>query len=344
MEQKDIFVGNYVKVAVNKTTTTDNPGYFDPGYIESNSVASFPRIGIKKSISAVEDYREDFTAKLSGDIEIEETEISVFKEEDDEFIEALEEALLNKSLIRFRNLYVVDEEKYAEKSHAGLYHIFDAYVTKRTTSGSENSVATNTYTLSPDSALTTGYAEFGRPLYTGEFGVGAGTEEIPGVKDFGNLSGNRWVTVESDNTQNPFSQGTSSMAIQHPDGQGWELIGTSIGDAAIRIRNKQINPDGTVKQGKWVKVYTELEKPTAQDINALPITGGTITGSLTVNNKLTAKEIDVITAAIKTLNTTVINSDSVKVKGAEVYSPSNKPNPIDINCVAIGEVLDAGEF
>ncbi|MCK6891122.1 hypothetical protein [Enterobacter kobei] len=344
MEQKDIFVGNYVKVAVNKTTTTDNPGYFDPGYIESNSVASFPRIGIKKSISAVEDYREDFTAKLSGDIEIEETEISVFKEEDDEFIEALEEALLNKSLIRFRNLYVVDEEKYAEKSHAGLYHIFDAYVTKRTTSGSENSVATNTYTLSPDSALTTGYAEFGRPLHTGEFGVGAGTEEIPGVKDFGNLSGNRWVTVESDNTQNPFSQGTSSMAIQHPDGQGWELIGTSIGDAAIRIRNKQINPDGTVKQGKWVKVYTELEKPTAQDINALPITGGTITGSLTVNNKLTAKEIDVITAAIKTLNTTVINSDSVKVKGAEVYSPSNKPNPIDINCVAIGEVLDAGEF
>ncbi|MBT2059486.1 hypothetical protein ABKV35_13975 [Enterobacter kobei] len=344
MEQKDIFVGNYVKVAVNKTTTTDNPGYFDPGYIESNSVASFPRIGIKKSISAVEDYREDFTAKLSGDIEIEETEISVFKEEDDEFIEALEEALLNKSLIRFRNLYVVDEEKYAEKSHAGLYHIFDAYVTKRTTSGSENSVATNTYTLSPDSALTTGYAEFGRPLYTGEFGVGAGTEEIPGVKDFGNLSGNRWVTVESDNTQNPFSQGTSSMAIQHPDGQGWELIGTSIGDAAIRIRNKQINPDGTVKQGNWVKVYTELEKPTAQDINALPITGGTITGSLTVNNKLTAKEIDVITAAIKTLNTTVINSDSVKVKGAEVYSPSNKPNPIDINCVAIGEVLDAGEF
>lgn len=344
MEQKDIFVGNYVKVAINKTTTTDNPGYNDPGYIESNSVASFPRIGLKKSVSTLEDYREDFTAKLSGDIEIDETDISVFKEEGDEFIEALEEALENKSLIRFRNLYVVDEEKYAEKSHAGLYHIFDAYVTKRTTSGSENSVVTNTYTLSPDSPLTSGFAEFGRPLYTGEYGVGAGTEEIPGVKDFGNLSGNRWVTVESDNTQNPFGQGTSSMAIQHPDGQGWELIGTSIGSPSLRIRNKQFNPDGTIKQSKWIKVYSESEKPSSQDIGALPITGGTITGSLTINGKLVSKDADITTATIKTLNTTVINSDSVKVKGAEVYSPSNKPKPIDINCVAIGEILDAGEF
>ncbi|EOF4338162.1 hypothetical protein ABR847_006935 [Enterobacter hormaechei] len=343
MKQKDTFVGNYVKVAVNKTTTVENPSYYDPGYIESGSIASFPQIGIKKAVNQIEDYREDFTNKLSGDVTIDDVNIGVY-ETDGEFVETLEEALLNKTLLRFRALYVVDEDEYSERSHAGLYHIFDAYVTKKAVSGGSNAPVVKTFTLSPEDKLTTGYTEFGRPLYLGEFGIGAGTEDVPGVGDFGDLSGNRWITVDADNTSNPFSQDTSSMAIQHPTGQGWELIGTSVGDSALRVRNKQFNPDGSIKQSKWIKVYTESEKPTTKEIGALSIEGGTITGSLTINNKLTVKEISATTATIKTLNTTVINSDSVKVKGAEVYSPSNKPKPIDINCVALGEILDAGEF
>ncbi|MBK4232626.1 hypothetical protein JJQ16_25255, partial [Enterobacter hormaechei] len=247
MKQKDTFVGNYVKVAVNKTTTVENPSYYDPGYIESGSIASFPQIGINKAVNQIEDYREDFTNKLSGDVTIDDVNIGVY-ETDGEFVETLEEALLNKTLLRFRALYVVDEDEYSERSHAGLYHIFDAYVTKKAVSGGSNAPVVKTFTLSPEDKLTTGYTEFGRPLYLGEFGIGAGTEDVPGVGDFGDLSGNRWITVDADNTSNPFSQDTSSMAIQHPTGQGWELIGTSVGDSALRVRNKQFNPDGSIKQ------------------------------------------------------------------------------------------------
>ncbi|BEC01781.1 hypothetical protein [Escherichia coli] len=339
----DIFVANLVKVAVNKDASTDIPSYFDPGYIESENIAAFPVVGFSNQISTLEDYREDFEVKLTGDQTAQDTVISIF-ETDDEVSNILDDALINKKRIRFRNLYVVDEET-SRTRQSGLYHIFDAYVTKKETSGSANSVVTNNYTLSPDGKLFSGYAEYSTPLNVGDYGVGAGTEEIEGVKDLGLLTGNRWITVDGVNTDNPYNSGTSAMAIQHPSGQGWELIGASIGNPSIRIRNKQMNPDGTIKESNWVKVYTELEKPTTEDIGALPITGGTLQGSLTIQEYLTVrKKINAPLAEIDKLNTKEIQSDSVKVNGQEVYSPTNKPLPIDINAVAQGETLDAGTF
>lgn len=339
----DIFVGNNVRVSINPEVV-ETPSYYDPGYIESPNIAAFPVIGLQKDTQIFEDYRDDFTTKLSGDITINDTSISVFEDPEDPFYKVLDDALLNKKLIRFRSLYVIDGETQKEKP-SGLYHIFNAYVTKKETSGSNNSVVTTSFNLSPDGQLYTGFVEYATPLNLGDYGVGAGTEDIPGVKDLGLLTGNRWVTVDATHNENPYNAGTSSMAIQHPDGQGWEIIGASVGNPSIRIRNKQFNPDGTAKSSNWVKVYTELEKPTTSDINALPITGGTLTGNLTINESLTVrKTINAPAGQIDKLNTKELNADSVKVKGQEVYSPSNKPTPADVNAVAQGEIIDAGTF
>ncbi|EPC0681738.1 hypothetical protein ACRV9Q_001357 [Escherichia coli] len=339
----DIFVANLVRVSVNEEATSEIPSYFDPGYIETENVAAFPVVGFSNQVQSLEDYREDFEVKLSGDQTIDNTVLSIF-ESDDEVSELLDNALMNKKKLRFRNLYVVDSEHTRERQ-SGLYHIFDAYVTKKETNGSESSAVINNYTLSPDGKLFSGYAEYSTPLNVGDYGVGAGTEEIEGVKDLGLLTGNRWITVDGINTDNPYNSGTSAMAIQHPSGQGWELIGASIGNPSIRIRNKQMNPDGTINESNWVKVYTELEKPTTEDIGALPITGGTLLGSLTIQDYLTVrKKVEAPQAEFDNLNTKEIQSDSVKVKGQEVYSPTNKPTPVDVNAVAQGETLDAGTF
>lgn len=338
----DIFVGNHVRVAVNPNALTDNPGYYDPGYVESKDLASFPQITLNKSAEKMEDYRSDFTTVLSGDSTIADTDISVF-ETDSEFKEILDNALLNKSKVRFRILYATNDNFDAE-TVPGLYHIMDAFVSKKSTTGSESSVVTTTYRLSPDGRLVSGFVEAGRTLLTGEYGIGAGTEDIPGVFDIGLLSGNRWITVDASDSQNPYAQDTSAMAIQHPNEQGWEIIGSSDGDPSVRIRNKQMVA-GELKTSKWVKLYSELERPTAEDVGALPITGGTVTGAVTINTDFTVKRKATIeTAQINSLNTKTITSDSVKVKGAEVYSPSNKPKPIDINAVERGELISAGKF
>lgn len=338
----DIFVGNNVRVSVNPLIV-EIPGYNDPGYVSTDKLAAFPVIGFRKEVQTLEDYRTDFTTKLSGDVTINDTSISLFEDSSDPVYQLLDEALMEKKLLRFRSLYVIDGETKKDND-AGLYHIFNAYVTKKETSGSANSVVTTTFNLSPDGQLFTGFAEFSVPLNVGDYGIGAGTEEIAGVKDLGLLTGNRWVTVDATNSDNPYNSGTSAMAIQHPDGQGWELIGSSVGNPSIRIRNKQQSGE-TVTESPWVKVYTELERPTPEDINALPITGGTLKGSLVIEEYLTVrKKISAPQGEILALNSNEINSTSVKVKGSEVYSPSNKPTPLEINCVALGETLDAGVF
>ncbi|MBJ8767533.1 hypothetical protein I5393_03900 [Citrobacter freundii] len=338
----DIFVGNNVRVSVNPLIV-EIPGYNDPGYVSTDKLAAFPVIGFRKEVQTLEDYRTDFTTKLSGDVTINDTSISLFEDSSDPVYQLLDEALMEKKLLRFRSLYVIDGETKKDND-AGLYHIFNAYVTKKETTGSENSVVTTTFNLSPDGQLFTGFAEFSVPLNVGDYGIGAGTEEIAGVKDLGLLTGNRWVTVDATNSDNPYNSGTSAMAIQHPDGQGWELIGSSVGNPSIRIRNKQQSGE-TVTESPWVKVYTELERPTPEDINALPITGGELKGSLTIQEYLNVrKKISAPQGEILALNSNEINSTSVKVKDKEVYSPSNKPTPLEINCVALGETLDAGVF
>lgn len=260
----DIFVGSYVRVAINKDTSTEIPSYFDPGYIETKNLAAFPTISISPEVQTVEEYRDDFVVKLSGDVNVQNTQLSILYVPDDPVIQELDEALKNKQPLRFRNLYVIDTEN-GENSQNGLYHIFDAYVSKMTTSGGADSIVTNNYTLSPTGKVFQGFAKVGEILREGDYGLGAGTEDIPGVKDLGLLTGNRWITVDASNSQNPFSSDTSAMAIQHPNKLGWEIIGQTVGAPAIRIRNKKQNADGTVTSSNWVKVYSETDKPQASD-------------------------------------------------------------------------------
>ncbi|MBW6028425.1 tail fiber protein [Klebsiella pneumoniae] len=263
-EKPDIFVGSYVRVALNRDTTSEIPSYFDPGYIETKNLAGFPEVSLSPEVQTVEEYRDEYVVKLSGDIVAKDTQLSIFNVPDDPLVVELNSAIEGNYPLRFRNLYVIDSE-HGENSQNGLYHIFDAYVKKVTTSGSSDSVVTNHYTLSPTGRIFQGFVNVGEIIREGDYGVGAGTEDIPGVKDLGLLTGNRWITVDASHSQNPFGSDTSAMAIQHPNNLGWEIIGQTVGAPAIRIRNKKLESDGSVEASKWVKVYSETDKPQAAD-------------------------------------------------------------------------------
>ncbi|HGD3309837.1 hypothetical protein [Enterobacter hormaechei] len=370
--QPDIFLGSYVQVSLNRDITSEDPGYFDPGYIYTENLAGFPQVAIDKEVKGFEAYNEDFERKLSGDVAIKDTTLSVMSVPNDPFVEELDLALLEKRPLRFRNLYVIDSEN-GERAQSGVYHIFDAYVTKKETTGNANSVVVDNFTLSPTGKLTQGFAEVGEILREGMYGVGAGTERIPGVYDIGALSGNRWVTVDASNSQNPFGSDTSLMAIQHPNNVGWELIGQTTGNSALRVRSKQLVGD-EIKSGKWVKIYSETEKPTAAEVGALSTSlGGKVAGTVTFdgltifNQKITAKDIQtgtLNTTSIKSTNSETetltanvsiktplgtieqVKSKSVKVNDKEVYHPGNKPTPEELGVLPADAVIavDFGYF
>lgn len=370
--QPDIFLGSYVQVSLNRDITSEDPGYFDPGYIYTENLAGFPQVALDKEVKGFEAYNEDFERKLSGNVAIKDTTLSVMSVPNDPFVEELDQALLEKRPLRFRNLYVIDSEN-GERAQSGVYHIFDALVTKKETTGNANSVVVDNFTLSPVGKLTQGFAEVGEILREGMYGVGAGTERIPGVYDIGALSGNRWVTVDASNSQNPFGSDTSLMAIQHPNNVGWELIGQTTGNSALRIRSKQLVGD-EIKSGKWVKIYSETEKPTAAEVGALSTSlGGKVAGTVTFdgltifNQKITAKDIQtgtLNTTSIKstssetenlTANVSIksplgtieqVKSKSVKVNDKEVYHPGNKPTPEELGVLPADAVIavDFGYF
>ncbi|CAH3341454.1 TPA: hypothetical protein N2299_001816 [Enterobacter hormaechei] len=370
--QPDIFLGSYVQVSLNRDITSEDPGYFDPGYIYTENLAGFPQVALDKEVKGFEAYNEDFERKLSGNVAIKDTTLSVMSVPNDPFVEELDQALLEKRPLRFRNLYVIDSEN-GERAQSGVYHIFDALVTKKETTGNANSVVVDNFTLSPVGKLTQGFAEVGEILREGMYGLGAGTERIPGVYDIGALSGNRWVTVDASNSQNPFGSDTSLMAIQHPNNVGWELIGQTTGNSALRVRSKQLVGD-EIKSGKWVKIYSETEKPTAAEVGALSTSlGGKVAGTVTFdgltifNQKITAKDIQtgtLNTTSIKSTNSETetltanvsiktplgtidqVKSKSVKVNDKEVYHLGNKPTPEELGVLPADAVIavDFGYF
>lgn len=273
-QTKDIFSGAYVTVSLNEDTSNAVPAYFDAGYITTEFLGSFPAIGLSQAIQKYDDYRDDSTSKLAGDITIDQTQLVMLEVQDDKFQYELDQALKNKKLLRFRTLYAMDIDPSSAIAKNGVYAIYDAYVTKVQRSGSANTIVTRTYTLEPEGQLFTGYVRVGEQLRQGDFGVGAGTEDIPGPTDVDSFQGNRWVTVDGSLSSNPFSSDTSEMVLQHPSGVGWNLIGTSVGNPMLRISNRVLQGADKVVRSPWVKVYTESEKPTAAEVDAVSATKG----------------------------------------------------------------------
>ncbi|HHB7578921.1 TPA: hypothetical protein ACN7L1_000220 [Klebsiella pneumoniae] len=335
-EKPDIFVGSYVRVALNRDTTSEIPSYFDPGYIETKNLAGFPEVSLSPEVQTVEEYRDEYVVKLSGDIVAKDTQLSIFNVPDDPLVVELNSAIEGNYPLRFRNLYVIDSE-HGENAQNGLYHIFDAYVTKVTTSGSSDSVVTNHYTLSPTGRIFQGFVNVGEIIREGDYGVGAGTEDIPGVKDLGLLTGNRWITVDASHSQNPFGSDTSAMAIQHPNNLGWEIIGQTVGAPAIRIRNKKLKSDGSVEASKWVKVYSETDKPQADDNDFVSKkSGGTFTGNLQINSS--APTLAMGSEKLCGLRVGGTNNDTMVVGGKSVLIFRTGGKGIDSNASGMNEV------
>ncbi|MBA8354111.1 tail fiber domain-containing protein (plasmid) [Escherichia coli] len=66
---------------------------------------------------------------------------------------------------------------------------------------------------------------------------------------------------------------------------GWS--GTSGAHAPAYIRSRRDTTDAN--WSGWAQIYTTASKPSAADVGALPLTGGTLTGSLTSNGEIISK-------------------------------------------------------
>lgn len=261
----DIFTGSHVEVSV--STMVDNqPDFFDPSFSPIENIAAFPTITESTEIQTLEEYDQDATGKLAGYRKLEPTTLVLNRVLDDEHQAMLMKAVEDKTPLRFRMFYVVNSGYSA--ANTGYYVIYDAYVTSHKTRGSDNKAVTLEFKLEPDGGiLDRGIATEGRLLRQGDMGVGAGISPFTGPTDSEVLAGNRFVTYKGTASGNPFSSDTSLLHLQPNEEGGWQLTCNASGDPRLRVRTVQKGG-----QSRWVKIFSEYEKPTAQDVGAVSIT------------------------------------------------------------------------
>ncbi|ELD6922397.1 hypothetical protein RKR34_002614 [Escherichia coli] len=260
----DIFTGSHVVVSV--SDMVDNqPDFFDPSFSPIDNVASFPTITESTEIETLEEYDHDATGKLAGYRKLEPTTLVLNRVIDDEHQAMLMKAVEDKTPLRFRMFYVVNSGYSA--ANTGYFCIFDAYVSSHKTRGSDSKAVTMEFKIEPDGGiLDRGIATEGRLLRQGDFGIGAGVDPFTGGVDSEALAGNRFVTYKGTAGSNPFSSDTTLISLQPNEDGGWQLTCNASGDPRLRVRT--IQKDG---QSRWVKIFSEHEKPTPAEIEAVSI-------------------------------------------------------------------------
>lgn len=258
----DIFSGSHVTVAI--SDTVDSPvSFFDPTFSEVQNLAQFPKLALSSNVETLETYDSEYTSKLSGNKKLENTTLILNRVIDDPHQNMLDEAIKNKTLLRFRLFYVIDSGY--SLANTGYYQIFEGYVTANRTRGGSDQIATIEYRIEPDGAiLDEGIATEGAILRVGDFGIGAGTNTFQGVIDSEKLTGNRFVTYKGANASNPFSADTSLLHLQPNEESAWQLTCTATGEPRLRVRTVQ-----DTGSSEWIKIYTAHEKPTPHEIGAV---------------------------------------------------------------------------
>lgn len=261
----DIFTGSHVEVSI--SNQLDNQvDFFDPSFSSMENIAAFPTLTESTEIETLEEYDQDATGKLAGYRRLEPTTLTLNRVLDDEHQAMLMKAVEDKTPLRFRMFYVVNSGYSA--ANTGYYVIYDAYVTSHKTRGADNKAVTLEFKLEPDGGiLARGIATEGRILRQGDFGLGAGVNPFTGPIDSESLTGNRFVTYKGTASGNPFSSDTSLLHLQPNEEGGWQLTCNASGDPRLRVRTVQKGG-----QSRWVKIFSEYEKPTAQDVGAVSIT------------------------------------------------------------------------
>lgn len=260
-----IFTGSHVEISISDQLT-NQVDFFDPSFSSIENIATFPTLTESTEIETLEEYDQDATGKLAGYRRLEPTTLTLNRVLDDEHQAMLMKAVEDKTPLRFRMFYVVNSGYSA--ANTGYYVIYDAYVTSHKTRGSDNKAVTLEFKLEPDGGiLARGIATEGRILRQGDFGIGAGVHPFTGGIDSEALAGNRFVTYKGTASTNPYGADTSLIHLQANEHGAWQLTCNTSGAPRLRVRNIQENG----KSG-WIKVYSDAERPTAQDVGAVSIT------------------------------------------------------------------------
>lgn len=293
-----MILGQDIRVFVNADST--NKTVNSKAFILVEQLNAFPVLAFKTATTNLETFDSEWNSKLCEEISTEDIKISVNTILDDESEAVMQEAFSDSDLIQVK-IEVSDEVNT-------YYYILNGYISNVSNSGDKDKVHVSTYTFSPDELVGNGYYVTPDYLVEGDGGVLSNGGTIPTPLGT-NQTGNSFIKIDSTESVT----GTDLLGIVNIDNQDHTALtitksgslhayveNTSNSAELYTTKNKPTSSDvGTYDSAtidsKISTVSDEIDSLTvngykitdapvlnANDVSALPITGGTLTGALEV--------------------------------------------------------------
>lgn len=293
-----MILGQDIRVFVNSDST--NKTVNSKAFILVEQLNAFPVLAFKTATTNLELFDSEWNSKLCEEISTDDIKISVNTVLDDESEAVMQEAFSDSELMQVK-IEVSDEVNT-------YYYILNGYISNVSNSGDKDKVHVSTYTFSPDELVGNGYYITPDYLVEGDGGVLSNGGTIPTPLGT-NQTGNSFIKVDSTESVT----GTELLGIVNIDNQDHTALtitksgslhayveNTSDSAELYTTKNKPTSSDvGTYDtatiDSKISTVSDEIDSLTvngykitdapvlnANDVSALPITGGTLTGALEV--------------------------------------------------------------
>ncbi|TJZ59580.1 tail fiber domain-containing protein [Raoultella planticola] len=265
----NIFTGNGFKLFYNTDTGNQIPDAYQNKQIEL--LAAMPSVTFNNNTSTIEVYDSSFSTKLLGDKSVNDIEIVVNYIPDNPSHEFLDNAVESQEEFQLIIQYQTDENNMMD------YSIINGHLSSKQISGDKDAVVQSTYMFSPSEVqIRSARARESLPLVEGSYGVGSNGDE-DGIPQYQPdvPAGNSFIKIPASSSGNP--TGADVMGIGLIDQGTFSSIAmTKSGALAIYAKNGST---------AWTRIVTS---PMA-DAKYLPLSGGTITGTLTLINPLTVE-------------------------------------------------------
>lgn len=260
----NILTGNLFKLSYSEDPANNLP--IGIGVMDFTNIAAMPVLQIDSQQLDYETYDSEYKTVLLSNMSIQPFDIVV------NYVPDEASTMFLDSMAKSRNEFQVILN-YQQSDSTIDYAIVSGTITATATAGSKDSVVQKAYTFTPyEEVVSLRSMAALNPLYEGNYGVGSNGASVPQYEPV-TPTGNSFIKVPASQSGNPAS--ADMMGIGLIDGSSFSSIAmTKTGTLNIYAKNGST---------AWSRLLTSSQIASQY----VPLTGGTITGALTVTGAVT---------------------------------------------------------